>query len=373
MAVALALGGQAFAQQASTVEEVVVTGSFIRGTPEDAALPVDVIGADDLAKQGSPTTVELLKALPVSSGVLGDTNQFDPRAQGSEGSGSVNLRGLGAQRTLVLINGHRMAPNPFGQGGAGIVDTNIIPSAAVGRIVVLKDGAAATSGSDAIAGVVNFITRKDFDGLELNGSYRYIDGSDGDYDGSIIWGHTWDNGNVLLSAGYQHRSELPTTERDWATQSYFNNPEGGWSAGNAVAPFFPVTNNPATGAFVPAAAGFALDNGCAPLGGVVQGGALPACFFNFIPYDNLVENEDRFQLYGEANADLGDSAQLHVEVFYSETDVPEWKTSPSYLALQTPTANTNPTVGQLPGGLLAGYFVPASNPGFIAYRNANPT
>ena len=145
MAVALALGGQAYAQQASTVEEVVVTGSFIRGTPEDAALPVDVIGADDLAKQGSPSTVELLKALPVSSGVLGDTNQFDPRAQGSEGSGSVNLRGLGAQRTLVLINGHRMAPNPFGQGGAGIVDTNIIPSAAVGRIEVLKDGAAATT------------------------------------------------------------------------------------------------------------------------------------------------------------------------------------------------------------------------------------
>ncbi len=372
MAVALALGGQAYAQQASTVEEVVVTGSFIRGTPEDAALPVDVIGADDLAKQGSPSTVELLKALPVSSGVLGDTNQFDPRAQGSEGSGSVNLRGLGAQRTLVLINGHRMAPNPFGQGGAGIVDTNIIPSAAVGRIEVLKDGAAATYGSDAIAGVVNFITRKDFDGLELNGSYRYIDGSDGDYDGSIIWGHTWENGNVLLSAGYQHRSELPTTERDWAAQSYFNNPEGGWSAGNAVAPFLPVTNNPATGAFIPAA-GFALDNGCAPLGGVVQGGALPACFFNFIPYDNLVEIEDRFQLYGEANADLGDNAQLHVEVFYSETDVPEWKTSPSYLALQTPTANTNPTVGQLPASVLAGYFVPASNPGFIAYRNANPT
>ena len=291
MAVALALGGQAFAQQASTVEEVVVTGSFIRGTPEDAALPVDVIGADDLAKQGSPSTVELLKALPVSSGVLGDTNQFDPRAQGSEGSGSVNLRGLGAQRTLVLINGHRMAPNPFGQGGAGIVDTNIIPSAAIGRIEVLKDGAAATYGSDAIAGVVNFITRRDFEGLELNGSYRYIDGSDGDYDGSIIWGHTWENGNVLLSAGYQHRSELPTTERDWATQSYFNNPEGGWSAGNAVAPFLPVTNLP-SGAFTPAA-GFALDNGCAALGGVV-----PACFFNFIPYDNLVEIEERFQLYG---------------------------------------------------------------------------
>src|SRR4051812_15192194 len=71
------------------VSEVVVTGSFIRGTPEDAALPVKVISADDIEKQGSPSTVELIKALSVSSGVLGDTNQFDTRSQGSEGSGSI--------------------------------------------------------------------------------------------------------------------------------------------------------------------------------------------------------------------------------------------------------------------------------------------
>jgi iron complex outermembrane receptor protein len=109
------------------VEEVIVTGSFIRGTPEDASLPVDVIGIEDLQKQGSPSTVEMLKALPVSNGVLGDTNQFDSRAQGSEGSGSVNLRGLGSQRTLVLMNGRRMAINPLAAAGAGIVDTNIIP------------------------------------------------------------------------------------------------------------------------------------------------------------------------------------------------------------------------------------------------------
>ncbi|MDP3749849.1 MAG: TonB-dependent receptor [Phenylobacterium sp.] len=373
LAVVLAMGlsGQAAAQdQSSTVEEVVVTGSFIAGTPEDAALPVDVISSEDLEKQGTPSTVELLKALPVSSGVLGDTNQFDPRAQGSEGSGSVNLRGLGAQRTLVLINGRRMAPNPFGQAGAGIVDTNIIPSAAIGRVEVLKDGAAAIYGSDAIAGVVNFITRTNVEGLEASASYRNVDGSKGDYTGSLLWGHSWDNGNVLLSAAYQHRSELTTTDRDWATQPYFDNPEGGWSAGNAIAPFLPVTNTP-TGAFTPAA-GFQLDNGCTPLGGVVQPGALPACLFAYIPFDNLVETENRFQLYGEANADLGDNAKLHIEAFYSETDVPEWNTSPSYLALQTPTATTNPASG-LPASVLAGYFVPASNPGFAAYRAANPS
>ena len=167
------------------LEEVVVTGSLIAGTPEDAALPVDVISQEDLQRQGSPTTVELLKSLSVSSGVLGDTNQFDTRAQGSEGSGSVNLRGLGAQRTLVLLNGRRMSPNPFGQAAAGIVDTNTIPAAAIGRVEVLKEGAAATYGSDAIAGVVNFITRKNFEGAEVGASYRYIDGSKGDYNASL--------------------------------------------------------------------------------------------------------------------------------------------------------------------------------------------
>ncbi len=371
LAVALALGGSAFAQGSTTVEEVVVTGSFIAGTPEDAALPVDVISQQDLEKQGAPTTLELLKTLSVSSGVLGDTNQFDPRAQGSEGSGSVNLRGLGAQRTLVLINGRRMSPNPFGQAGAGIVDTNIIPSAAIGRVEVLKDGAAATYGSDAIGGVVNFITRKNLEGLEVGASYTAIDGSDGDYTGSLLFGHSWDNGNILLSAGYQHRSKLEVTARDFANKSYFDNPEGGWSAGNAVAPFAPITQNPATGAWIPVG-GFQLDNGCARLGGVAVGGALPACNFHYTQYDNLIETENRYQLYGEVNADLSDKTSLHVEAFYSETDVPEWNTSPSYLALQTSTSATSPSASTLTPALLAGYFVPLSNPGLQAYITANP-
>jgi len=374
VAVALSFGAasQALAQEASVVEEVVVTGSFIRGTPEDAALPVDVISQEDLAKQGSPTTVELLKSLSVSSGVLGDTNQFDTRAQGSEGSGSVNLRGLGAQRTLVLINGRRMSANPFGQAGSGIVDTNIIPTGAIGRVEVLKDGAAATYGSDAIGGVVNFITRKNFDGLEMNASYRYIDGSDGDYDGSVIWGWSGENGNVLISAAYQHLSELKTTERDWAQQAFTVNPEGGWSAGSSIAPFVPVGRN-AAGGYIPLAGFQAQTAACTAQGGVPVGGALPSCNFQYTAYDNLVEETDRFQIYGEGNATIGDNTELHVEAFYAETDVPEWNTSPSYLALQTPTATTNPTVGSLSTAVLFGYFVPAGNPGFTAYQAANPT
>jgi iron complex outermembrane receptor protein len=363
LALAVALTtGVAHAQQAkpdtgpTEVEEVVVTGSFIRGTPEDAALPVEVIGAEELQKRGSPSTVELLKALSVSSGVLGDTNQFDSRAQGSEGSGSVNLRGLGSQRTLVLLNGRRMAINPFGAAGAGIVDTNIIPAAAIGRLEVLKDGAAATYGSDAIAGVVNFITKKNFSGLEVGADYRVIDGSDGDYSVNATFGKIWDNGNVLVSAGWQHRSKLSVADRDWANKPYLSNPEAGWSA----------AGNPST--FIPLASttNGMRDPGCAGLQGFAGfSGLTPVCYWHYTPFDNLVEKSDAFQIYGEVNADLSEKTKFHVEVLYAHTDVPDWNTSPSYAALATPTAEASPIAGR--------YIVPATNPGLLAFIAANPT
>jgi iron complex outermembrane receptor protein len=367
VAVALSFGaaGQALAQEANVVEEIVVTGSFIRGTPEDAALPVDVISQEDLQKQGSPSTVELMKSLTVSNGVLGDTNQFDSRAQGAEGAATVNLRGLGASRTLVLMNGRRMVNAPI---GAGAVDANLIPSAAIGRVEVLKDGAAATYGSDAIGGVVNFITRTNLNGLEVSGSYKFIDGSDGDYDGSIAWGWVGDSANVLLTAGYQHRSKLPIKERDFALRDYFENPEGGWSTGGNPSTFLPLFTT-AAGGFAPAA-GLQRDASCVPLGGTATfSGTTPVCAWNFTPYDNLVEREERVQLYGEVNADLNDTTRLHVEAFWSQTDTPEWDTSPSYLALQAPTASTNPAAAS---GLSAGYFVPSTNPGFQLYAAQNP-
>lgn len=227
---ALALSGSlaAQAQEADDSERklgtVTVTGSLIQGTPEDAALPVDVLSAEDLRLQGNPSALDLIKSLPVSSGVLGDTNQFDGRAQGSEGSGTVNLRGLGSSRTLVLLDGKRLAPNPFAYAGNGSVDTNILPMAAVGRVEILKDGAAATYGSDAVAGVVNFITRTDYEGFEVGGDYKAVDGSDGDYTVNAVGGWQTDFGSFLLAGGYQHRSELSTTERDWALRDFLGNP-----------------------------------------------------------------------------------------------------------------------------------------------------
>ena len=339
----------------SEVTEVVVTGSYIQGTPKDAALPVNVITSEDLLKQGSPSTLELIKNLPASSGVLGDTNQFDSRAQGSEGTGSINLRGLGPARTLVLLNGRRLTLNPRG-GGVGGVDTNVLPIAAIQRVEVLKDGAAATYGSDAIAGVVNFITKKNQHGFDISGNYAHIRGSDGDYTVGVVAG--WQNEDVdaLFTFGYQHRSELRVTSRDWAHLPYLSNPQGGWSAAGDPGTFIPLASP--TTRF--------RDPNCGNLGGFAGfSGNTPVCYWQYTNYDNLVEDENHYQFYGQVNFKLSDKHTLHLEGLYAKTDVPHWRTSPSYAFLQVPTARD--------GGVAGNYFIPANNPGLIAYQAANPT
>jgi iron complex outermembrane receptor protein len=362
-AVSAALG----AETEEVSEVVIVTGSYIRGTAEDAALPVDVISADDLERQGAPSTLELIKSLSVSAGVLGDTNQFDARAQGSEGSGSVNLRGFGPARTLVLLNGRRLATNPFVPGA---VDTNIIPSSAIGRVEVLKDGAAATYGSDAIAGVVNFITKENLKGLDLGADYKAISDSDGDYGVNASYGWRSERTHLLLSAGYQHRSELLVKDRDWAVRDYLDSPQSGWSAAGNPSSF--ITLTPAFGV-----TGLLRDPNCATLGGFpgfVPGATsaaapTPVCYWQYSPFDALTEKENRFQVFGSFEVDITDSTTFHAEGLYAETDVPIYRTSPSYAALQTPgsiaTGGTSPVAGR--------YYVPASNPGFADFVAQNPT
>ncbi len=306
--------------------DIVVTGSLIRGTPEDAAIPVDVISADELSRQGTPTAIDLLKNLPTSSGVIGDANQFDSRSQGNEGVASVNLRGLGPQRTLVLLNGKRLVPVG---GGIPIVDINLIPSGAIGRVEVLKDGAAATYGSDAIAGVVNFITRTDQKGFIASGDYRYIRGSSGDYTANLSFGHNGNGLHMLASIGYQHRSELRTTDRNFTVQPYANNPQGGYTGGG----------NPGNFGFAGSPT-FVRDLGCEGLGGFrsVTGSTTDRCFNNYGQFGNLVEPEDRIQAYVEASAEITDTLKFSVSALYGYSST-RITTSPTYLPTLPPSSN----------------------------------
>lgn len=342
------LASQALAQQATSeteVETVVVTGSLIAGTPKDTAIPVAVLSNDDIEKRGTPNVVELIKQLPISGPVLGDSNQFSVAAQGRVGGGTINIRGLGAQRTLVLLNGRRF--------GGGVADTNLMPVAAIGRVEVLKDGAAATYGSDAIGGVANFITRRNFDGLEVQADYRHVDGSRGDYSASALYGWSGDTSSLLFSAAWQHRSELSTTDRDWSIQPYLSNPSG-WSVlGNPGA--WTIRSGPNGGG---STVGFAVDSNCAAVGGFAGfTGTTPACYYTYIPFDNLVETQDQYQVYGEFNADLGENSDFHVEALYAQTNIPHIRFSPGY----------PPTSGPNGPGSVNVYSVPATNPGFAAF------
>ncbi|QDM39637.1 TonB-dependent receptor [Altererythrobacter sp. TH136] len=347
-----------------TGREIVVTGTLIRGSSEQAPVPIDVISSEELAKQGSPSVIDLLKNLPTSNGIIGDANQFDARAQGNEGVASVNLRGLGPQRTLVLLNGKRIVQS--GGSGIPIVDVNLIPAAAIGRIEVLKDGAAATYGSDAIGGVVNFITKTNQDGFLVSGDYRYIKGSKGDYGGAISYGTEVDGLRLFLSAGYQRRSELETNDRDFVIQPYPVNPQGGYTGGGNPGNFdFNSTGVP----FIDPVSGrnfgnanFIRDLGCEDLGGFrsLPGSFTPSatgnvptdrCFNQYGLFGNLVEPEERFQIFADLEFDVGESSTLRFNALWghSETQI---TTSPTYLPTLPPSAYAANGLTAVPAGTL---------------------
>jgi len=387
--------GPAFAQsKANEVEEVVVTGSFIAGTPEDAALPVDVIAAEDLKKQGSPTVVQLIKSLPAAASSIGESNRF---LGAVAGSATVNLRGFGSVRTLVLMNGRRMAAAPVPALG-GAADISLIPVAAIGRIEVLKGGAAATYGSEAVGGVVNFITRTDLDGLELNADYSYIKGSEGDYNASINYGWKGERGDALISAGYRRRSELRTTDRDWALQPNNINPTGGWSGASNPGAYATFAVGGATGATVAGGGGFGQpaasltnpgrtialatfnDVGCTELGGFRN--AAGTCLFQYSRFDNLVTNEYHYQLFGQVNFDLTDTTTFHGEAFWTRHDAPDVRVSPSQSTITFPTpiaaSGISPGGGTSPFPALGAneqsrFYIPFSNPGVQALSAAQCT
>jgi iron complex outermembrane receptor protein len=361
LALTAGLGSAAWAQEDAAGRQdddvIIVTGSVIQGTPEDAALPVDVLSSEELARLGNPSPVELIKALPVSSGVIGDTNQFDSRSQATEGMASVNLRGLSPQRTLVLLNNRRLV-----QAGTGVpfVDVNLLPQAAIGRIEILKDGAAAIYGSDAVGGVVNFITRSDQDGFRVGGDYTFIDGSSGDYTLHGSWGSQGDNYSFLIAAGYTHRDELLAVDRDFAVQDFESNPEGGWTGGGNPATFLPLGFIPGVG--VAPIGGLRADPQCAAQGGYVT--AAGWCRTQYTGFDALVEEEDRYQIYSELNVDISDSVSWDISVLVGNDEIPHYRTSPTYLLTQAPSA--------VVGGSPSGFIVPGNNPGFIEMATNNP-
>ena len=319
------------------VEEVLVTGTYIRGTPEDAPLPVTTLQRDDLALEGAPTTIDLIKSLSFSQGADGETDQFQAGAGADRAT--INIRGLGPSRSLVLLNKRRTtwSPHAIGAQAQLLVDVNMLPSIALQRIEVLRDGAAATYGSDAIAGVMNFITRGDFEGLELTANHKVIADTDGDTEFGAIWGGSLLDGrlHLMTSASYIDRSELNIADREWSLRSFAESPAGGWSSVGRPAVFVPLDrwNAAPAGGFLGLLLAGVVDPNCEDLGGAHTTVLQPLggfCRFQYTAFDNLIEDAQRWQWFTEATVALNDATSLSLELLLTDSNVPHWGTSPSY-------------------------------------------
>lgn len=348
-----------FAQQPPPeIEEVVVTGSLIRGTPVDAALPVEVYTAGDMELSGSPTALEFAKSLSISGATTGESYYFGGAAD--TGSVRYNLRGIGDDKTLTLFNGRRVTQN-----------TSVIPSAAIARVEILKDGAAVTYGADATGGVVNFITRENFEGVEVTGAYKGIDGSDGDYNGSVLAGFSTENSDVLFAAQWEHRSRLDAKERSFTSLPYGVNPAP-WSTLTNLAGWLPRGSLPAQQVYNPASSTGNGDWG-SPTGGIISdftqsscedvGGAYVnsyTCAYNYVPYYNLVSDNDIYRLYGQINTEMSDSMNFYLRTAYSMVDTPYQYGSPSQPVIRGPAIH---------GGATYQIYAPKNNPYVADFAN----
>lgn len=306
----------ALAQDEDTAEldRIEVTGSRIKRTDIEGASPIFVIQREEIERTGLTSVGDLLQDLPVAGSALNTT--FN---NGGNGETRLDLRNLGCNRLLVLVNGRRWVT-----GLAGCVDLNNVPVAVVKRIEVLKDGASSVYGSDAIAGVVNIITRDDFDGAQVNGQYgKYLSDSDGEiqaYDASL--GATSDRASVYFNASYVKNDPVFAGDRRISQEPQYGTQNSFGSSGTPQGRLGFV--NPATGTF---ASGWTTDPGCD-----VQGQGL-SCFragdfsfgapgagadrFNFAPDNYLLTPQERTNIFTQGRYDLTDNVSVSMEAAYT--------------------------------------------------------
>ncbi len=212
---AIAGAQEAPASQATTLDRIEVTGSRIRQVDVETAQPVLMISRADIENQGFNSVADILQN--ISAAGSPSFSRASPLTANVEAGGSyIDLRNLGAQRTLVLVNGKRL-----GISAAGYQDVSTIPSAVVERIEVLKDGASSIYGSDAMAGVINIITRRDFDGAEVNAYYGQFSQGDGtvqNYD--FVTGFSGDRGSVTIGAE-QHKEDAVWAKDRWFSRDSY--------------------------------------------------------------------------------------------------------------------------------------------------------
>jgi len=202
-------------QRRGVTEELVVTGSRIRRKDLTTPAPVTIVTREQFESSGRMTIGDYLQTMPEQGNAPNFQLNTGGINYGADGATRINLRSLGVQRTLVLVNGRRLVP--AGLGATAAPDLNTIPTEAVDRVEVLKDGASAVYGSDAIAGVVNVITRKSYTGTDLGAQYGVSGKGDANtFDAHVTTGTSGDVAGAMFSARYFRQGDSWLRDRDWA-------------------------------------------------------------------------------------------------------------------------------------------------------------
>lgn len=288
------------------VEEVVVTGSLIRNPNLTRSAPVAVVGQQEMEFQASGVVEELLREIPGMVPSIGQQVN-----NGNGGFSYVNLRGVGSNRNIVLVDGRRMSPSELN----GRFDLNNIPIALLDRIDVLTGGASTTYGADALGGVVNFITKKSFTGIEALASYGVTEQGDGDTQRyEVTMGADLDDGrgNAVLSIGYQKAEPVFQGDREFSeyVHFYWNGARGGSGLGSFNSRFASV--NP-TGE----------DNANLGYGGVQDDRTFAAAFtpFNYAPFNTFQTPFKRYNIYASADYQINDSVEVYTKALFSKNTV----------------------------------------------------
>ncbi|GAB3248089.1 TonB-dependent receptor [Chitinimonas naiadis] len=302
-------------EQPQKVEKIEVTGTSIKRIAKEGALPVTTISRDEIQRSGATSTEQLVATIAAANtgGAVSTSSAF---SVSSFGQASASLRGLGDTRTLVLVNGRRLAN--FATNGA-TVDINSIPMAAIERVEVLKDGASAVYGSDAVAGVINFILRKDYQGFEATGYYGVATQGGGEISrGSFVAGFgdlAEDKFNILLTGDIEHQAKLMGKDRGFSHPGY--NSLGDTTSGNAtpgnILGYYDSNNvfqslggNP----------GYPNCGGSS----VNDPNFANKCRFDATPYVGLLPKLDRGDLVAKFNWQALDNLQVYGEGMYSRNE-----------------------------------------------------
>jgi iron complex outermembrane receptor protein len=326
------------------LEEIITTGSRIARNEFSSSSPITVVDGDEILSSGVVSIDEFLKDIPAFTGYQMGTSTNNGSVNGSK---NLDLRGLGFNRTLVLVNGRRMiGDNSATLTNGGAVDLNAIPEAMIKRVEVLKDGASTAYGSDALAGVINIILHDDFEGFEFG--LRYGEGmEDGQAANSLIYalaGVSSDRGNMVASLSYTNQDEMLQAERPWAT-----------------AAIYPLLTD---GVFVPADSGSSNSRRIRVPGqsDYIWDSSIGAArpfqaddVYNYAPVNALTQPNERWQMAFNGSVAVSDMVEGYMDGIYTR------RTSQQRLAPDASFAVTD-QIETPNNGLQWNDWVPANNP-----------